>query len=168
MDAISPIMEALAMTQFVTDAVSQVIKRYSNSSDVVRHYHSFIVPLTQSLPPSTKHPDLSPPTVGLGKLDLFPIEIIQEICLRLNLYSLTRLKSVNRYMSAIVDAIPQYQIISRQPPRVLQGIGFMLGRGKGVSCQMVYEKLSNEACETCGGDGTHLSLVKFKRVCLCV
>jgi hypothetical protein len=170
MDPISPIMDALAMTQPATDAVSQVIEQYSNSTDVVvRQYQSYIVPLakqdsTLSSKSSGHVFNPRPSRADLGSMSVLPIEIVQEICLRLDLRSLTRIKVVNRQMSNMVAGIPQYQNVTSQSLTILRGL-LSVEIGGRITCQMLYEKLKDEACETCGGYGTHLYLLKFKRVC---
>lgn len=170
MDAISPIMDALAMTQSVTTAVSQIIEQYSNSTNVVvRQHQSYIVPLVEdnNLPITIKSTTISnalSPTAHLGILRGLPTELVQDICLRLDLRSIFRMRVVNRQMSKVVDGIPQYQTIANQSLTVLKGL-LSVEMGKQISCQMLYDKLKNKACETCGEHGTHLYLLKFRRVC---
>lgn len=164
----SAIMDTLAMTQSITDGVSHIIKRYSNSSDVVvRQYHSYIILLGKQHchpPTSESTSNLRLPTADLGSMSALPTEIIQEICLRLNLRSLAKLKTVNRQMSSVVDAMPQYHTIIGHSPSLLKGL-LSVEIGDRVTCHTLYEKLKNEACETCGGYGSHFYLLKCKRVC---
>jgi hypothetical protein len=168
-DTISAIMDALVMTQSVTEAVSQIIKQYSNSTDVVvRQYQSYIVPLSrENFLPKTK-PGTSltflPPTADLGILNILPTEIIQEICLRLDLRSLSRTKAVNRQMLSMVDGIPEYQSVAKQSLTILKGL-LAVDIGQSASCKMLYKKLNTTTCETCGGYGTHLYILKLRTVC---
>lgn len=166
----APIMDALAMTHAVSSAVTQVIEQYSNSANVVvRQYHSYIVPLEAEDPASTTinskiTPIAHSPAVDLGDLSFLPTELIQVVCMHLDLRSITNMRAVNRQMSNVVAGIPQYQAITNQSLTILKGL-LAVEIGKKVTCRMLYNKLKNEACETCSGYGSHLYLLKFRRVC---
>ncbi|TID19906.1 hypothetical protein E2P81_ATG07203 [Venturia nashicola] len=170
MDPIAPIMDALAMTQSVPSAVTRVIEQYSNSTNImVRQYQSYIVPLeVENSASTTINSQTSPmalsPTVDLGQLSILPTELIQDVCMHLDLRSIARMRAVNRQMSNVVAGIPQYQAIANQSLTILKGL-LAFETGKKVTCRMLYNKLKNEACETCDGYGSHLYLLKFRRLC---
>lgn len=170
MDPIAPIMDALAMTQPVSSAVTRVVEQYSNSTNVVvRQHQSYIVPLeVDTLSASTINSKITgsafPPTADLGNLNILPTELIQHVCMHLDLRSMTRIRAVNRQMSNLVAGIPQYQDIANQSLTLLKGL-LAVKTGKNVTCRMLYNKLKNKACETCDGYGSHLYLLKFRRVC---
>ncbi|KAE9993574.1 hypothetical protein EG327_004333 [Venturia inaequalis] len=149
-----------------SSAVTSVIEQYSNSTNVlVRQYQSYMVPLeVEDAASTTINSQISlialPPTVDLGNLGILPTEIIQDICMHLDLRSMTNMRAVNRQMSNVVAGIPQYQAIANQSLTILKGL-LAVETGKMVTCGMLYNKLKNEACETCDGYGSHLYALGF-------
>lgn len=168
MDSFESFLSTLSMTQSHSSAsISRVIERYSTSSDALsRQYQSYIVPLDQHAPssPQKKIVYINPSTADLGTLNMLPVEMIQEICIRLDLRSITRLRLVNRQFAAIVDSAPQYQLITRQSLEVLRGI-LSVEIGNWITVQALHRKLRNGDCESCGGAGSHLYLIRCKRLC---
>ncbi|QDS76679.1 hypothetical protein FKW77_000301 [Venturia effusa] len=163
-------MDALAMPQSVSSAVSQVVEQYSKSRNViVQQYHTYLVPLTAKDPASVTINSKTiliahPPAVDLGNLYILPIELLQDVCVHLDLRSLANMRAVNRQMSKVVSSIPQYQAIANQPLTILKSL-LSVEPGKKVTCHMLYNKLKDQACETCGDYGSHLYLLKFRRIC---
>jgi len=57
-------------------------------------------------------PDLRDPTTSLGELDRLPLELINQICLHLDIASIVCFRQINVRARHVVNALHEYQIIT--------------------------------------------------------
>lgn len=63
---------------------------------------------------AVRHPLLHPPadpTATFGRLDVFPTEVLDEVCLHLDIASLFSFRHVNKRASQAVHGLPSYQLL---------------------------------------------------------
>ncbi|KAI1121155.1 hypothetical protein F5Y10DRAFT_288879 [Nemania abortiva] len=103
------------------------------------------------------------PRHNVGRLDKFPLEIVTEILLALDLPTLTIFRRVNYRAMSLVDSIYQYRMILKHCPNVLRAV-VSINAGS-FDCRVLYETLLTSKCATCDHFGGYLYLVTCKRVC---
>ena len=99
-----------------------------------------------------------------GILDGLPVEILQEILLQMDLFSLTGFRRVNKRAMQVVDSIWQYQAIKkdsvapfRDTPnyRAISHISFI----------HLYNTYNTPYCDDCGGFGGFIYYLTCRRTC---
>ncbi|KAF1359207.1 cyclin-like F-box [Lizonia empirigonia] len=110
--------------------------------------------LTSTLPLSRK------PTASLGKLDKLPLELINRICLDLDVASLFRFRQTNIRARQIVAALHEYRIITTHAVNPLCAL-LRTRLAPVVTLLDFYRLLCTQSCSLCEseyGDLVHLPL----------
>ena len=100
----------------------------------------------------------------LGVFDLLPLEIIQRLLAQFDLRSFVNFQYLNRKSRVVAESVPEYKIIAQYAANTLRAI-ITVGLGQRITCEMLYDKLCTEKCETCGDFGGYLYLLTCQRVC---
>lgn len=117
-----------------------------------------------SIHPSIATPFRRAPSTGLGSLDRLPLELLHDILLRLDMYSLFNLRQANLSSRQTVDSLKQYQMV------VSHGLNLFCALlrtrlATGVSLFDFYYALCTKACTFCGEFGGFISLLTWNRCC---
>ena len=78
--------------------------------------------LDENLPTPHYYYVSTSPEVGLGSLDILPLELLQRILFQLDLCTLTGFRRVNQLALQSVASIPQYKAINTHANDALRGI----------------------------------------------
>lgn len=102
---------------------------------------------------------------GLGRLDLLPRELLDDIMLRMDVLSLFNFRQTNLRSRQTVDSLRQYQLV------VVHGLNLLCALlrtrlATGVSLFDFYYALCTKACALCGDFGGIMSLLTWTRCCL--
>ena len=102
--------------------------------------------------------------MGLGFLDRLPLELLHDILLRLDIYSLFNFRQTNLRSRQTVDSLKQYQMV------VLYGLNLLCALLRtrlaiGVSLSDFYYILCTKACTFCSEFGGFISLLTWNRCC---
>ena len=102
--------------------------------------------------------------IGLGSLDRLPLELLYDILLRLDMYSLFNFRQTNLSSRQTVDSLKQYQMV------VSHGLNLFCALLRtrlaiGVSLFDFYDALCTKACALCGEFGGFISLLTWTRCC---
>ena len=114
--------------------------------------------------PLTQHFRRSNLRYGLGTLDVLPIEIIGMVLGQLDLQSIMSLQRVNHQAFDMVTTMPQLKAIIRHSPDVIRAI-LSSETAPFITCQLLSNKLTSAACETCSDFAGYLYLLTCTRVC---
>ncbi|GAQ42682.1 hypothetical protein AtubIFM55763_009506 [Aspergillus tubingensis] len=101
---------------------------------------------------------------SLGALDVFPLEFIHEICLKLDIQSLFRFHRVNRRARQIASASGYYKAVVKYAVEVLFVI-FRTGLAPWYTISDLYDVLCTKNCKECGAFGGFIFLPSFMRCC---
>ena len=94
-----------------------------------------------------------------------PPELLTDILVeRLDLSSLTKLRSVSRGVRSMVSSLPQYNAIVTHAPASLRA-SLSLQTAKYTSCRQLYKALCSEFYTTCPEFGAYLYVPTCVRVC---
>ena len=102
---------------------------------------------------------------NLGRLELLPLEHFTAILSDTDLYTLHRLRRVNKRFSQVVASLPQYQALARHASNALYAI-LGLKTSKWITCRNLYSALINPECEECSAFGGYLYLITCRRLCM--
>ena len=137
------------------------------SRDACHYRHNILEPQTLEMGcplDNGRHRGLTSP----NSLDLFsrmPPELLTDILVeRLDLSSLTKLRSVSRGVRSMVSSLPQYNAIVTHAPASLRAT-LSLQTAKYTSCRQLYKALCSEFCTTCPEFGAYLYVPTCERVC---
>ncbi|KAL6247287.1 hypothetical protein RBB50_005633 [Rhinocladiella similis] len=106
------------------------------------------------------------PVEPLGDLDTLPPELLRMVLSKLDVYTLTGFRRVNRQALQAVETIPQYKAVITHAPTVLHAI-LSIEAGSWISCENLYETLCTAECEQCGDFAGYLYILTCSRVCFC-
>ena len=98
-----------------------------------------------------------------NQLDRFPVEVIIEVLLRLDIPSLTRFRSLNRRAMELVNSVLQYTTIIEHCPDIIRAIVSI--QADAFDCSTLYKTLCTSRCSTCNHFGNYLYLIDCRRVC---
>ncbi|KAG6848767.1 hypothetical protein H0H93_014292 [Arthromyces matolae] len=111
-----------------------------------------------------RHDCTSIPTrFSVGHLDRFPLELISEVLLHLDIPSLTRFRVLNRRTMELVNSIRQYTAIIQHCPNIIRAIVSI--QADAFDCGTLFRTLCTIQCSTCNRFGDHLYLIDCRRVC---
>ncbi|KAK0635523.1 hypothetical protein B0T17DRAFT_46817 [Bombardia bombarda] len=116
------------------------------------------VDISQSIP--TPFPRTS--NTGLSSLDQLPLELLDDILLRLDMYSLFKFRQTNLRSRSMVGSLKQYQMV------VLHGLNpfcVLLRTRFAVSLADFYYALCTKDCTFCSEFGGFISLLTWDRCC---
>ncbi|PLB36068.1 uncharacterized protein BDW47DRAFT_119085 [Aspergillus candidus] len=103
-------------------------------------------------------PDPNGSRYGLGTLEKPPVEIVDLALVRLDVWSLTVFRRVNKRARLVTNAIPQFRRILVHAPALIRG-SLNLESAQSFSCQDLYKSLSTAECDSCGDFDEYLYLV---------
>jgi hypothetical protein len=118
------------------------------------------------------HPDsvlsttaLREPTTSLGELDKLPLELINEICLILDMASLFRLRQVNVRARHVVNALHEYRVITADALNPFCAL-FRTRLASRVTLLGFYSLLCTQSCSLCDHEyGDNVFLLEWFRCC---
>jgi hypothetical protein len=101
---------------------------------------------------------------GLGSLDRMPVELLHDVLVRLDVYSLFKFRQVNIRSRQMVDSLKRYQMI------VLHGLNLFCALLRTriaihVSLIDLYKALCTKNCALCGEFAGFMSLLTWTRCC---
>lgn len=104
------------------------------------------------------------PDTGLGSLDRLPLELLNDVMLRLDIHSLFNFRQTNLRSRQTVDSLKQYQVV------VLHGLNLLCALlrtrlATSVSLFDFYYALCTKACALCDEFGGFISLLTWNRCC---
>ncbi|KAK3998013.1 hypothetical protein QBC44DRAFT_47689 [Cladorrhinum sp. PSN332] len=104
------------------------------------------------------------PTQFLGKLEVFPLEILQEILMRSDILSIYAFGLANKSAHGVVASLPTLKLAKRYFPDVIRAI--MGTRAQHFDLLTLHQALcSNQPCVTCRSYGGYFHLLRCARVC---
>lgn len=106
----------------------------------------------------------NPPETGLGIFDRLPVEVLQDLLVRLDVFTITAFRLVNRRAANAVESIPVYKTLLTHTVQTIRHV-LRTGMGKSTSCLDLYEQLYEVSCTHCGGFGDLLWILTCKRIC---
>lgn len=101
---------------------------------------------------------------GLGPLDRFPLELVHEILLYLDMQSLFNLRQASLRSRQTVDSLHQYQRVVSHGLNVFCAL-LRTRLAIDFSLSNFYQAPCTKACDTCGGFGGFVSLLAWHRCC---
>ncbi|KAH7054336.1 hypothetical protein B0J12DRAFT_450411 [Macrophomina phaseolina] len=105
------------------------------------------------------------PTTTLGHLDRLPLELVNEICLRLDMASIFHFWQTNLRARQIVDSLHEYQIVATSALNCLCAL-LRTGSASRVILSNFYQRLCEQTCSVCGDRyGDLISLLTWTRCC---
>lgn len=119
---------------------------------------------TQKLTGSLQACFESPPTSGLGRLDVLPPELISIVLQNLDLLSYFRFRQINRQARLVATAFPQYRSVARHGLEGLRGL-LRADLAQTYTIGALYSALIRETCAFCGSFGGFLFLLTVTRCC---
>lgn len=107
-----------------------------------------------------------PPATTLGTLEVLPTEVLGMIFLNsdINIDSLFVLRHVSDRARLLVDSLLATKAITRHAPDVRRAF-ILSGAGLRVSCERLFEVLTNPVCARCPDYGCYIYLPTCQRVC---
>ena len=122
-------------------------------------------PLDQHLSITNRESLVSSP---IGQLSQLPLEIFHLVLVRLDIQTLTSMRSVNTSLRISIDYVREYNNLVKHSPQLLRAL-LSTRIASQFSLQIVYDTVSHPACATCGNFGPFIYLLRCIRVCeLCV
>ena len=109
------------------------------------------------------------PVKSLGQLHQLPLELINQICLQLDLASLLNLRKVNCQAREIVNSLREYRLLATHAPTCITAM-LRTESASGITLSSLFQVFCDFACSVCqDGFGHLLSLLTWKRCCfICV
>ncbi|GKZ34216.1 hypothetical protein AbraIFM66950_004401 [Aspergillus brasiliensis] len=101
---------------------------------------------------------------SLGSLDVFPLEIVYEICLYLDIQSLFRFHRVNRRARQLASASRYYKAVVTHAVEAVY-ITLRTGIASWYTISDLYAVLCIKNCESCDAFGGFIFLPLFMRCC---
>ena len=102
---------------------------------------------------------------SLGSLQKLPMEMLVAVLVQFDMETLTAFRQVSQSAMRVVNSIPQYCIVAVSAPDLIRAV-LSLKTGRYISCQLLYDTLCTNECDTCRKIGGYVYLVTCKRVCL--
>ncbi|KAK0707034.1 F-box domain protein [Lasiosphaeria miniovina] len=114
------------------------------------------------MPIATPFPQTS--STGLGSLDRLPLELLYDVLLRLDMYSIFNFRQTNLKSRETVDSLKEYQAV------VSHGLSLLCALSRtrlavSVSLSDFYREFCTKACTLCGEFGGFISLLPWTRCC---
>lgn len=107
------------------------------------------------------------PTTALGKLDRLPLELINKICLQLDIASLLCFRQINARAWQILNVLHEYRIVITHALNPLRAV-LRTQSTLSVTLLDVYQLLCTQKCSLCGADyGDLVYLPTWIRCCSC-
>ncbi|KAK3315416.1 hypothetical protein B0H66DRAFT_565338 [Apodospora peruviana] len=103
-------------------------------------------------------------SMGLGSLDVLPLELFCDVLLRLDMHSLLKFRQTNLRSRQSVDSLKQYQVVVSHGLNLLCAL-FRTRLAIDVSLLDFYHALCTKACTLCGEFGGYISLLAWRRCC---
>ncbi|PWY85818.1 hypothetical protein BO94DRAFT_566542 [Aspergillus sclerotioniger CBS 115572] len=100
----------------------------------------------------------------LGKLEILPLEIVHQICLLLDIWSLFRFRQVNRRARQAVSAINSYKVVVSHALEALC-ITLRTNIATWFLLSDLFDVLCTMNCHFCGAFGGFIFLLSFRRCC---
>jgi hypothetical protein len=88
------------------------------------------------------------PTTSLGELDRLPLELINEICLQLDILSLFKLRQINARARHVVNALHEYQLVTKHALNTLCALLRTYSASR-VTLLDFYRLLCTQSCSVC-------------------
>ena len=101
----------------------------------------------------------------LGLISKLPLELIQEIFLRLDIPSIDALLSLSPESKQILDSIPQYRKVSTHVPHFLRALAQVHSIPGATLKYLCEELLTRKGCSNCEAFAGYYSLLSDKRTC---
>jgi hypothetical protein len=117
--------------------------------------------------------DSSGISASLGNLEVFPVEVLVNILLQLDLPTLTTFRLVNRLAMTTLDTVPQYRFIAQNHPYFIRAAVATQARSFNLDhlfAQLRLPDESNPKCrgeENCSHHGVFLWLLTGDLLCRC-
>jgi hypothetical protein len=105
------------------------------------------------------------PVSNLGVLETFPNELLQQICLELDMETLFKLRQVNRRAREVVTITRQYRAIADHALDAFLAT-LQTGAAKYITLTQLYGALTQKSCDNCGAFGGFLFIPTVTRCCL--
>lgn len=102
---------------------------------------------------------------SLGKLDVLPVETIQDIIIRIDLFTVTNLRRLNTRMRAIIDSTAPFRLLAEYASGGLRTL-IHVGVASYFSVAQVFQVMCTSTCIVCGQNGTYLYMPECTRCCL--
>lgn len=104
-------------------------------------------------------------TTSLGELDRLPLELINAICLQLDIASLFRMRQVSLRARVVVNAIHEYQVMTANARDAFCAL-LRTRSASRVTLMSFYELLCTQSCSLCGHEyGDIVFLPEWFRCC---
>jgi hypothetical protein len=91
------------------------------------------------------------PTTPFGEIERLPLELINEICLELDIASLFSLRQTNTRARQIINGLHEYRVIIAHALNPLCAL-LRTGAASRVTLQDFYRLLCTQACSLCGNE----------------
>lgn len=114
--------------------------------------------------PSLATPFQRTSTGGLGSLERLPLELLYDMLLRLDIYSLLKFRQTNLRSRQTVNSLKQYQLIVSHGLNLLCAL-LRTRLAIGISLLDLYRALCTKACTLCGEFAGFISLLTWTRCC---
>ncbi|KAM9875417.1 F-box domain-containing protein [Verticillium dahliae] len=101
---------------------------------------------------------------GLGSLDRLPLELLHDVLLRLDMYTLLNFRQTNLRSRQTADSLKQYRMVVSHGLNLLCAL-LRTRLANGVSLIDFYDVLCTKACTFCGEFGGFMSLLTWNRCC---
>ncbi|OTB01163.1 hypothetical protein M426DRAFT_75345 [Hypoxylon sp. CI-4A] len=102
---------------------------------------------------------------GLGPLDRLPLELLQDVLLRLDMHSLFHFRQLNLRSRQMVDYLRQYRMVVAHGLNLLCAL-LRTRLASTVSLLDCYHALCTKACASCGEFGGFVSFLTWYRCCI--
>lgn len=104
-------------------------------------------------------------TSSLGNIDILPLELINDVCLRLDMESLYHLRQTNSRARQIIHSMHEYKAIVNHALSPLCAL-LRTGSASGVTLKDFFKLLCTQNCSVCGdGYGNLVFLPTWIRCC---
>ncbi|KAI1774679.1 hypothetical protein F4818DRAFT_418575 [Hypoxylon cercidicola] len=100
----------------------------------------------------------------LGSFDRLPLELLHDVLLRLDMYSLFNFRQTNLGSRRMVDSLKQYQMVVSHGLNLLCAL-LRTRLANSISLFEFYDALCTKACTLCGEFGGFISLLTWTRCC---
>ena len=110
-----------------------------------------------------RHPNMTPGTADLGKLERFPPELRDEIISLLDIGAMTTFRRVNKCARDRVDSYTPYARLFKECPDILRAI---IATEAPWTARTVFEALKEDKCSKCSGFGSLFHLISATRICV--
>ncbi len=101
---------------------------------------------------------------GLGPLGRLPLELLHDVLLRLDIFSLSRFRQANLSARRAVHSLNQYHLVVAHGLNLLRAL-LRTRLTTGISLHDVFRALCTKACTLCGEFGGFISLLTWIRCC---